>query len=205
LARRKVNQNRHAAFVERKGFSCMGLRIPAALVVLTLLVSGCSSNEGPSDGSTSTTTSEEQIANAADLPGAKIKREPREIYNETFRYKSATGGQDIAASFQVDNVTTTLGFRMLAYGDCPAYMGRQEPKVMFSSPSNATTEIRSFGGSSGTGFDGLCNPGQVTGQQYLGSSEARAQAELGEWTVRSQGTFTGNVRLIVTADPAEST
>lgn len=171
-------------------------------VLLALLVSGCSGNGDKSNGETLTTSSSETSSTNSTMPNTPATLEPVEIFNQSFRFKAVTGGNDISASFEVPSGMTNLNFTMVAYADCPAWYGRSEPRVTFASPSNQNTTISSFGGNRGTMFSGNCSPSQGAGQDELGPSDASAASETGTWTIRSNGEFSGSVRLIVIADAA---
>lgn len=85
---------------------------------------------------------------------------------------------------------------MHAWADCPIFLGVQEPALVVTSPGGNEIRLDSFGANRGFTFSGPCSAA-TTGPEYLGVADAEAPSEAGSWSIRSQGSFTGDVQLVV--------
>lgn len=171
--------------------------VRAALLLLIIALAGCTDPDpGPAtspvpEGSASTAppqATEETVRPS--LP-------PTEMHNQSYEFPGPLDPA-IAAGMLVPTGWTRLVVRMTSTADCPVFAGTNQPQVVLTSPSGQDLVLEDFGGNGGFTFSGRC-PTATTGQEELGTSEATAGAEPGEWVIRSQGSFTGTIRLAVVA------
>lgn len=166
----------------------------SCLILASVLVSGCSNNPTESPTSSDTSMTSSSLAPALVNEGKPVLP-PVELLNKSYAYPGPTD-PPISDSVSVPAGVRNLAIRMQATADCPVFAGAQQPALTLTSPSGKETVIDSFGGNRGLMFSGQCNNPSTT-PQVLGETSAEAFGEEGSWSIASQGTFTGDIRLIV--------
>lgn len=176
----------------------------AALLVLALLAAGCSdpgAPQGPDtpapEGPDGTSEPGGRVVSDQTLVG-RVIRTPRELHNESYEFPGANDPP-------LDDVVPVadalrLELRFTSNGDCPLQHTEGDAALLLTSPNGTVLEVAL---SSAEAYSRFCDPAAGVSRQPYNEGHGRVDAETGDWRLSSRGSFNGDVRVVVIADPRE--
>lgn len=179
-------------------------------MLMVVLLSGCSGGKsgGDSDSGSSMTTSVTS-STATTAPPATAALPPKEVYNNTLTFASASGGSAGSGTFEVPKGYGNLTVILTSTAQCPGYAKQAAVEVAAgggldeSLPVPFIAFLQDSPVSDVGGYEpSSCSAADLAGNRTgVATSTTNRAVQPGAGTLQAAGEFTGSVRIAVVALP----